>query len=152
MTCVGHDLGLLGDLARERACVLARLVDDDRERRLQGVRQVADVGAGALDDVLVGFEERVELLLQRLDLLRQVRPRAVSPRPSGWRPGPFPPCASGKQAEPDLEQGDGEQADAGQRQRQAEPGAEVEQAGFHLAQRAGDGNGVALCRLPSPNT
>ena len=49
-----------------------------------------------------------------------------------------------QEAEADLEQRDGEQADAGQRQRQGEARAEVVQAGLHLAQRAGDGDGVAL--------
>src|SRR5204863_1453641 len=49
-----------------------------------------------------------------------------------------------KEPETDLEQGDGEEADAGQRQRQRQPGAEVVQAGLYLAQRAGDGHGVAL--------
>ena len=122
---VGHDLGLLGDLARERARVLAGLVVDDGERRLEGMRQVADVGARALDDVLVGLEERVELLLQRLDLVGQVdiEPRRLAGADGGQA---LLHLGQRQQAEADLEQRDGEQADAGQRQGEREARADKE--------------------------
>ena len=85
--------------------IIARLVDDDGERRLQGVRQVADVGARPLDDVLVGFEERVELLLQRLDLLRQadVEPGGLARADGGQA---LLHLGQREQAEADLEQGE----------------------------------------------
>ena len=96
--------------------VAARLVDDDAERRLQRVREVADLGAGALDDLLVGFEQGVELLLQRLDLGGQL---AVEPGglARADRRQALLHLVQRKQAEADLEQRGGEQTDAGQRQR-----------------------------------
>ena len=45
-----HDLRLLGDLGAETGLVAARLVGDDGERRLQCVREVADLRARAVDD------------------------------------------------------------------------------------------------------
>ena len=99
--------------------------------------------ARALDDVLVGLEERVELLLQRLDLVRQVDVEAG--RLAGADGGQaLLHLGQRQEAEADLEQRDGEEADAGQRQGQRETRAEVVKAGLHLAQRAGDRDGVAL--------
>ena len=59
----GHRVGLLGDLARQRRRVALSLVDKDGKRRLQSVREIADMGTRALHDLLVGLEERVQLLL-----------------------------------------------------------------------------------------
>src|SRR5262249_58519595 len=64
-----HDLGLLRYLAREGAVIVPSLVEDDRQRRLQSMHKVADVGAGPLDDVLIGFQQSIELLLQWHNLL-----------------------------------------------------------------------------------
>ena len=110
------------------------------------MRQVADVRARALDDVLVGLEQRVQLLLQRLDLVGQVdiEPRRLAGADGGQA---LLHLGQRQQAEADLEQRRGEQADAGQRQGQRETGTEVVKAGIHLAQRAGDGDRVALCLL-----
>jgi len=68
---IPHDLRLFGHLGGERTLVLARFVGDDRKRRFQRVRQIADLRAGAIDDVLIGLNEGVELGLHRLDLGRQ---------------------------------------------------------------------------------
>ena len=112
-----HLVHMLGDLAGEGRCVVTRLVDHHRQRRLQGVGQIADVRAGALDDLLVGFEESVELVLQRFDLLRQAGIEADGlARADGGEP--LLHLVQRQQAEADLEQGDGKQANAGQRQRQ----------------------------------
>ena len=142
----GHGVGLLDDLARERRGIAARLVDQHRQRRLERVREIADVGARPLDDLLVGLEQRVELLLQRLDLGGEL---AVEPRRlarADRRQALLHPRQR-EQAEADLEQGDGEQAEAGQRQRLNELAAEGGDVLLDLAQLAGDGDRVALRRL-----
>jgi hypothetical protein len=59
---------LLENFCRERiGGVRGSLVDDDRQRRLDGVREIADMGPGALDDFAVGVEQRVGLARQRRD-------------------------------------------------------------------------------------
>ena len=45
-----------------------RLVDDDGERRLQRMREIADMGARPLDDLAIGVDQRVDLARQRRDL------------------------------------------------------------------------------------
>src|SRR5215510_15968668 len=110
------------------------------------MREIADVGAGALNDVLVGFYQCVEFLLQGYNLLRQGRlePRGL---PRTDRAQALFHLLQGKQPETDLEQVDGEQADAGEREREAEPGTEAEQAVFDLFEGGRDGHRVALRRL-----
>ena len=44
------------------------LVDDHRQRRLDGVREIADMGARALDDLAVGVDQRIGLARERRDL------------------------------------------------------------------------------------
>ena len=64
------------------AAVVAGLIGHDGERRLQRVRQVAHVRAGALDNVLIGLEERVALLRQverSQVLIQPTVPRAPAP-------------------------------------------------------------------------
>ena len=61
---IAHELRLLGNLGAERRLVVARLVGDDGERRLEGMREVADLRARPIDDVLIGLDQRVELGLQ----------------------------------------------------------------------------------------
>ena len=66
---VAHHVGLLQNLGRERiGAVRGGLVDDDGQRRLDGVREIADMGARALDDFAVGVDQRVGLARQRRDL------------------------------------------------------------------------------------
>ena len=62
-----------------------RLVDDDRQRRLERMGEVADMGAGALDDLAVGLEQRVGLARQRRDLDRKVALQPLGACPRGWR-------------------------------------------------------------------
>ena len=104
------------------------------------------MGARTLDDVLVGLEQGVELLLQRLDLLRQadVEPGGLARADGGQA---LLHLGQREQAEADLEQGERQQADAGERQRQGQARAEVAEARCHLAERAGDGDRVALRHL-----
>ena len=69
---VAHHIGLLQNLARERiGGVRGGLVDDDRQRRLDGVGEIADMGARALDDFAVGVDQRIGLARQRRDLDRK---------------------------------------------------------------------------------
>ena len=49
-----------------------RLVDHHRQRRLQRMREIADMGARALDDLAVGVEQRIGLARQRRDLDRKL--------------------------------------------------------------------------------
>ena len=69
---VAHHVGLLQHLARERiGAMRGGLVDDDRQRRLDGVGEIADMGARALDDFAIGVDQRVGLARQRRDLDRE---------------------------------------------------------------------------------
>src|SRR2546430_7712770 len=47
---------------------LFRSINDDRQRRLDRVCEVADVGARAFDDLLVGVKQRVGLARERRNL------------------------------------------------------------------------------------
>ena len=64
----GH---LLGHQLRQRAAVLRGGVGQDGQRRVHRVRQVAGLGAGALHHVGVFGQHMVELVDQRLQLLRK---------------------------------------------------------------------------------
>ena len=69
---VAHDLGLLAHLERERfVAVGGGLVHHHRQRGLERVREIADVGARARDDLAVGVDERVGLARERGDLDRK---------------------------------------------------------------------------------
>ena len=61
------DLG--GDAVVAAGC---RLVEDDRERRLQRMGEIAHVGACALDDLAVRLEQRIGLARERRDLDRKI--------------------------------------------------------------------------------
>ena len=57
---VVHDAGLLAHLGGERVVAApGRLVDHHGEWRLERVREVAHMGAGALDDLAVRLDQRV---------------------------------------------------------------------------------------------
>ena len=71
--------------------------------------------------------------------------RAACARADGGEPLLHP--RQREEAEADLEQRGGEQADAGERERLDELGAEGGQVVLHLAQPAGHGNRIALRRL-----
>ena len=75
---VAHDVGLLLDLVGEPALVTGGLVVEDAQGSLQGVGEVADLGAGALDDLGVGLDHEIELAGDRLDLLGIVAADAVA--------------------------------------------------------------------------
>ena len=66
---IPHHIGLLQDLAGKGIYRAGgSLVDDDGERRLDGVGEIADMGTRALDDLAVGVDQRVGLARQRRDL------------------------------------------------------------------------------------
>ena len=70
---VAHDAGLLAHLGGERiVAARRRLVHHHRQRRLERMREIADMGAGALDDLAVGVDQRVGLARQRRDLDREM--------------------------------------------------------------------------------
>ena len=74
---VAHDVDLLAHLGGERIVEPpGRFVHDHRERRLERVGEVADMGARALDDLAIGVDERVGLARKRPDLDRE---RAFEP-------------------------------------------------------------------------
>ena len=57
---IPHHIGLLQDLGGEGIYPVGGcLVDDDGERRLDGVGEIADMGTRALDDLAVGVDQRV---------------------------------------------------------------------------------------------
>ena len=69
---VAHHVGLFQHLGREGiGGMRGSFVDDHRQRRLDGVREIADVGPRALDDFAVGIDQRVGLARQRRDLDRK---------------------------------------------------------------------------------
>ena len=76
-----HDLGLLAHLLRQVRARRVGLVDEDAERRLQRVGEIADLGAGALHDLPVGVDELVHLGRQRRDVLRETRRRSARASP-----------------------------------------------------------------------
>ena len=49
-----------------------RLVHHHRQRRLERMREIADVGARARDDLTIGLDQRVGLARERRDLDREV--------------------------------------------------------------------------------
>src|SRR4029079_10059809 len=65
---VPHQLRLLDDLAGKRAVLLPRFIGNDAERRLERMRKIADMGARPVDDLSVGLDQGIELLLERPDL------------------------------------------------------------------------------------
>ena len=66
---IAHDVGLLEHLLRQRiGGPCRRFIDDHRQRRLQGMRKIADMGTRALDDLAIGFDQRIGLARQRGDL------------------------------------------------------------------------------------
>ena len=90
---VAHDVGLLAHLGGERiVAARGRLVDDHRERRLERMREIADMGAGALDDLAVGVDQRVGLARERRDLDREAALRAAR-RCRRGSPRGLPRCA-----------------------------------------------------------
>ena len=90
------------------------LVDDDGERRLDGVGEIADMGARALDDLAVGVDQRVGLARQRRDLDGKLafQPFGAAGADVGDR---FRNALERRQPEADLE-------DRGQQQHDAERG------------------------------
>ena len=87
------------------------LVDDDRQRRLDGMGEIADMGARALDDFAVGVDQRVGLARQRRDLDREfaLEPFGAAGADIGDR---FRNALQRRKAEADLEDGGQHQHDA----------------------------------------
>ena len=86
------------------------------------MRQVADLRARALDDLLVGADERVELGLQRLDLGGQVALELLERARADAGQAALD-LAQRQQPEPHLEQRHGDEAEAGERQRRRQVGS-----------------------------
>ena len=85
---IAHDVGLLAHLVGERiVAARGRLVDHHRQRRLQRMREIADMGARALDDLAVGVDQRVGLARQRRDLDREFALQPLGACRSGSPPG-----------------------------------------------------------------
>ena len=144
---IAHELGLLGDLGPERALVLARLVGDHRQRRLERVREIADLRAGAVDDVLVGEDERVELDLKRLDLGRRLA-FELGRLARAYLRQALLDAAQRQEPEPHLKQRDGNEPEAGERQRDGEPRQEVGDPALVPVDRSRDDDRIArLSRL-----
>ena len=108
---IAHDLGLLAHLVGERIVgVRGRLVHHHRERRLERMREIADMGARALDDLAVGVDQRVGLARQRRDLDREVAFEPLG-RAGADRGEALRDALERRQAEPDLERRDQQQHD-----------------------------------------
>ena len=77
---VAHDVGLLQNLGGERIAGVDRgLIDDDRQRRLDRVGEIADMGARTLDNVAVRVDQGVGLARQWRDFVRKVALEPFSP-------------------------------------------------------------------------
>ena len=100
---VAHDLGLLAHLQRERiAAVGGRLVHHHRDRRLERMREIADMGARARDDLAIGVDQRIGLARERRDLDREgaFQPLGAARADRGK---PLGDALERRQAEADLE-------------------------------------------------
>ena len=83
---VAHDVGLLQHLMRQRiVAARRRLIDDDRERRFQRMRQIADMGARALDDFAIGLDQSIGLARERRDLDREFALQPLGPAGADFR-------------------------------------------------------------------
>ena len=56
---IAHNRSLLLNLAGERAWLERSFIDDDAERRLQGMSEIADLSASALDHCAIGANEKI---------------------------------------------------------------------------------------------
>ena len=74
---MAHDLCLFANLDGERAAIDIGFVDDDAERRLERMREVADLRAGALDDLVVGGDQQIEFAGERGDVVGEVADDAI---------------------------------------------------------------------------
>ena len=100
---VAHHVGLLQHLGREGiGGMRGGLVDDHRQRRLDGMGEIADMGTRALDDFAVGVDQRVGLARQRRDLDRKfaLQPLGAAGADIGDR---VRNAFQGRKAEADLE-------------------------------------------------
>ena len=79
---LAHHIGLAGDERRQRAGLLRGLGQHHRQRGLQGVGEVADMGPGTLDHFPVVHDQRVDLAYQGRELPRIFAIEIVAP------PGP----------------------------------------------------------------
>ena len=107
-SCVRH---LFRDQARQWPGVACRRVGDYREWRLHRVSEVPRLGSGPRHQFLVMREQRIELVYERLDLggiAAREAPRLAFPD-SGQR-GTH--ASERRQADPDLQQRGGKQADS----------------------------------------
>ena len=95
-----------------------RLVHDDGERRLQRVREIADMGARALDDFAIGVEQRIGFARERRDLDREIafQPLGIAGADRGEL---FGNALERRQPEPDLESGGEKQDERETRRRSA---------------------------------
>ena len=66
-----HDLGLFAHLFGQGRALRIGFVHQHAERRFERMGEIADLGAGALDDLAVGVDQLVDLGRQRRDVLRK---------------------------------------------------------------------------------
>ena len=102
---IAHDVGLLPHLLRKRIVGAGgRLVHHHRERRLERMGEIADMGARALDDLAIGVEQRVGLARERRDFDRELpfEPLGLAGADGGELLGD---ALERQQAEPHLEGG-----------------------------------------------
>ena len=140
---IAHDVGLLEHLLRQRIVgARRRLVDEDRQRRLQRMREIADMGAGALDDLAVGVDQRVGLARQRGDLDRKLALEPLGVAGADRRKA-FRDALERQQAEAHLQRGGQQQRRRQRREDRADDAVEAQHLVVDLGGVAGDGDEVA---------
>ncbi len=132
-----HDLRLLDHLVGKRALMSTRLVADDAERRLERMRQVTDMRSGPFDDIAVRLDQRIQLLLERLDFVGQLAFEALRIARAD-RGEIVTNGAQRQQAEAHLEEGRDDEAEPEQRERQDQHGGELGEIRVDLAGVARD--------------
>ena len=146
---VTHQLRLFDDFSGKRAIFLTRFVGDDAERRLERMGEIADMGARPVDDLAVGLDQGIELLLERPDLGGKFAPEplriARADRSKVMADG-----AERREAEADLEQRRHHEPEPEHAECSNQHHAELAEVAFDLGRIAGDGvgigSGLSACR------
>jgi hypothetical protein len=132
-----HHRGLAAHRLGQPARRARRLVGQHRQRRLQRVRQVADMGAGAGQHLGGVVEQAVQLLGQRRHLARELALEPFGPAGADLGQGAAD-AAQRPEAEVDLDQHRHHQAEAERAQRPDERGVEPSDVGLDLGPVGGD--------------
>ncbi len=132
-----HLRDLAADQRAARPLAPARLVRQHRERRLEAMGEVADVGAGALDQRLAVVDQRVELGGERLELGREAALEPPGQAGADRRERRLDP-PQGLERDAHLQQQRADQADEQDREREAQQPVEALALGLDLGAVAGD--------------